>query len=140
VNKFIFYFTSLVVCSGCAVMHHTQIGEVDSSVVLDGKRFEIVVSEVGVSFREAGSIAKALARDQAAKSAVSTINNIISLFQMGPRTGNPVFADDYADEIFRLIREKCSGKISGLISVRESAKYPVVSGEIVKIIGYCQKS
>jgi hypothetical protein len=63
---------------------------------------------------------------------------LIGLFQMGPQTGNPVYSKDYARNLMQLIYEKCpSGKVTGLTSVRESRKYPVISGEIVKVTGFC---
>lgn len=129
----------LLLSSGCAIMHHTQVSEVDSKIVLSGKRFEILVSEVGVNFKEIGNLAQSLTRHKKTGSDIKNVQEAISLFQMGPRTGNPVFTDLYADKIFRLLKQKCSsGKISGLTSIRETAKYPLVSGEIVKIIGYCK--
>ena len=37
-----------------------------------------------------------------------------------------------------MLKAECpSGKLTGLMSVRESRKYPVISGEIVKVTGYC---
>ena len=60
---------------------------------------------------------------------------------MGPRTGEPVWSSDtYADKVYLGLYEKCpSGQITGLTSIREINKYPVVSGEIVKITGFCLK-
>lgn len=42
---------------GCTVMHHTQISEVDSRIVRQGERFELLVSETGVNLDEAGGVA-----------------------------------------------------------------------------------
>lgn len=124
---------------GCAILHHTQVGDVDSALVKEGRRFEILVSETGFNFKEAGEAGKLLTRDAKTQSDIGNAQAILSLFQMGPRTGNQVFSPEYADKIFDLIRKECpSGRYSGLTSIRETAKYPVVSGEIVKITGYCQ--
>ena len=69
---------------------------------------------------------------------VGAVQDIVKMFQMGPRTGNPVFDDAYSDRLITLLQRQCpSGRISGLISIREAAKYPVVSGELVKLVGYC---
>lgn len=125
---------------GCAFMHHTQIGDVDSDVVLKGKRFEILVSETGVNIKEAAEIGKAMTRHKGTQDQIQQVQQIISMFQMGPRTGNMVFSEDYADGIVQHIRTKCPrGKISGLMSIRETNKYPVISGEIIKIVGYCSE-
>ena len=104
-----------------------------------GQRFEILLSEMGVNLEEGTQIAAGIAESAGGKSeGVNTAGSIIALFQMGPKTGNPVFSDDFSDDLIHQLKLKCpSGRISGLTSVRETAKYPVVSGEIVKLIGYC---
>ena len=57
---------------------------------------------------------------------------------MGPRTGARVFSDSYMDKITEEVYKKCpSGNITGLTSTRETARYPVITGEIAKITGYC---
>ena len=125
--------------SGCVFLHSAQVSEVDSEVVLQGQRFEILLSEMGVNLEEGTQIAAGIAESAGGKSeGVNTAGSIIALFQMGPKTGNPVFSDDFSDDLIHQLKLKCpSGRISGLTSVRETAKYPVVSGEIVKLIGYC---
>ena len=124
--------------SGCVFLHSAQVGEVDSEVVLQGERFEIRLSEIGFNLEEGTQIAQSIARSGGKSDTLRTISDIIALFQMGPRTGNPVFRDDYSDDLITQIKLRCpSGRISGLTSIRETAKYPVVSGEIVKLIGYC---
>jgi hypothetical protein len=125
--------------SGCVFLHSAQVSDVDSEVVLQGQRFEILVSELGINLEEGAQLAEGVARAAGSRTdVISTVNDIIALFQMGPKTGNPVFNDDFSDDIIHQIKLKCpSGRISGLTSVRETAKYPVVSGEIVKLIGYC---
>lgn len=123
---------------GCASLHSTQIGEVDSNAVSRGRKFELMVSETGFNLDEAAAIGKALTNDAKTRREIGTAQLLISLFQMGPKTGNPVLDEKYADDLFHRLKEQCpSGKMSGLMSTRESAKYPVVSGEIVKIVGYC---
>lgn len=125
----------LFLLSGCAFLHHVQVGEVDARKDMVGIPFDIKVSEVGVSVEEAGRIARA-----ADSKAGSDAAAIIGLFQMGPRTGNPVYDEHYADKIIYQIYEKCpNGKITNLMSIRETRKYPVISGEIVKITGICMK-
>ncbi len=126
---------------GCAIMHHTQVGEIDSQAVLKGRRFEILISETGVNFDEVAQVGKALTQHQKTRDDIGGVAGLIALFQMGPRTGNQVFSPVYADKAFDLIRKECPrGTVSGLVSIRETAKYPVVSGEIVKIIGYCRET
>jgi hypothetical protein len=121
----------------CAQLHHVQIGDIDNDEG-DLTPFELMVSETGINIDEAASIGKAMVRDQGSQEAISTIQTIIALFQYGPRTGNLVYSDTYTDQLADDIRKKCpSGRLTGLMSIRESRKYPVISGEIVKIKGYC---
>lgn len=124
---------------GCVAMHSVQIGEVDGSIVHDGQRFEIKLSAIGFSPKEMGDIAKIGANTKEGEETIDTIAGLVELFQMGPRTGervaDPRFADRLQEEVFR----RCpSGQISGLMTVRETADYPGLTGEIVKLVGYCR--
>lgn len=113
---------------------------IDSETVLKGQKFEIIVSETGVNLQEATDAAKLFTSNKSTSDGLQQINDILGLFQMGPRTGNMVFSEKYADSLMRAIRLKCpSGQLSGMTSIRETAKYPVVSGEIIRITGYCEK-
>jgi hypothetical protein len=124
--------------SGCVFLHSVQVSEVDSKVVLDGERFEIRISEQGFNLKEGTILVEAFANAAGDAKGIREAAEIIQLFQMGPKTGNPVFRDDYTDDLIHQLKLKCpSGRISGLSSIRETAKYPVVSGEVVRLIGYC---
>jgi len=140
-----FFFTLCVslLLSGflqsCVYLHHVQIGDIDQRQKNSLERFEVMVSETGINLDEATAIAKRLAGTQKARDQMEQINSIVSMFQMGPRTGNLVFNETYAEPILELILSRCpSGRITGLTSLREMKKYPVISGEIVKITGWCQ--
>ena len=134
----IWLVTGLMVCLlGCSSLHSTQVGNIDSQTVLNGKRFEILLSETGVNLKEAAEIVTAVAGADKGKEA-GVISDIIALFQMGPRTGNPVFDDAFSDDLMTRLRFRCpSGRITGLNSIREATKYPVISGEIIKLTGFC---
>lgn len=128
---------ALLLCS-CAQLHHVQLGEIVDHPNYVAKPFDIKVSETGINIQEAKNISKVFMQKAGQRDAADKIAGVIGLFQMGPRTGNPVYVKDYAQNVGQLIYEKCpSGKVTGLMSIRESRKYPVVSGEIVKITGYC---
>jgi hypothetical protein len=133
-----FFLTSLIFLSGCAILHQYQMDSIDTDTVLKGKKFEIIVSETGVNLQETTDAAKLFTQSNRTQGDMQRVNDFISLFQFGPRTGNMVFNEKYADSVMRAIQLKCpSGRISGMTSIRETAKYPVVSGEIVRITGYC---
>ncbi len=124
---------------GCAYVHHHQVGELRFPPGYVLKKFEVMVSENGFNIQEAGAAAKAALGNRNGGETAEKIAALVSLFQMGPRTGNPVWSSEkYADGVFEKLYEKCpSGQITGLSSTREMNKYPLVSGEIVKLTGYC---
>ena len=133
--KIIFLVICLTFSYSCAQLYHVQIGEIDTKA--KGKDFTILVSEQGFNIDEAGNIAKALSSKSNSEE-VEDLKNLIKLFQMGPKTGNPVFNENYAENILEKISEHCpSGKITNLVAIREAKKYPVISGEIVKVMGTC---
>lgn len=132
---------SIAICSlasSCAALHHVQVGELNNDPKYALRPFELKVSETGVDFEEAGKVAKALNGSKTGRSDIDKVNGYIQMFQQGPRTGNPVFSDSYAKNIVNDLYKECpSGKITGVTSIRETRKYPVISGEIVKVKGYC---
>lgn len=129
----------ILLLSGCAILHHVQVGQVDNRNNFVQIPFEILMSEVGVSTEEIGKIAKSTRSNGGDN--LAGIAEIVSLFQMGPRTGNLTYNERYAEKLIYEIYQKCpSGAVTGLMSIREMRKYPVVSGEIVKVTGYCRKA
>jgi hypothetical protein len=136
--KRILLISLMVLASGCAVLHRVNIASIDSKTVLEGHKFEVFASEVGVNVNETADTAKVFTGSKKTQDDIEAIKNLINLFQMGPRTGNPIYNQFYADKLATHVMAKCpSGKISGLMSIRETADYKVASGEIVKITGYC---
>ena len=124
--------------SGCAVLHSVQVGDIDSQTILGGEPFIIKVSELGLNTEDVVAIGQALAKNSGSADEVGAVGDIIELFQMGPRTGNPTFTDEYTDTIRNILLQECpSGQITGLMAIRETAQYPVVSGEIVRVVGHC---
>ena len=122
--------------TGCAVLHHVQVGDIDNRV---GTRspIDVKVSEIGVNIDDAAQIAGIVGGQKAGRDA-GRAAEIIGYFQMGPRTGNPVYTSDYARKVIDKVWESCpSGTITALQSIRETRSYPVISGEIVKITGEC---
>jgi len=106
-NRFIFKTLLLGIAlglsTGCAILHQFQLSSIDSNTVLNGQKFEIIVSETGVNLQEATDAAKLFTQNQGTRDQMQEIQNFIALFQMGPRTGNMVFNEKYADSIMRAI-------------------------------------
>lgn len=128
----------LLFLQGCAVLHHVQVGQIDNRNSEALIPFEILMSETGISTEEIGGMAHAT--KSRAGDDVAGIAAVVSLFQMGPRTGLLTYNEHYAKNLIYEIHQKCpSGQVTGLMSIREMRKYPAVSGEIVKVTGYCRK-
>ncbi|XGC82400.1 hypothetical protein ACES2L_07915 [Bdellovibrio bacteriovorus] len=137
-NTFLKFGILSFMVSGCAVLHHVQVGQIDNRDDFVQVPFEILMSETGVSTEEIGALAKA--SNSRAGDDAEAVADIIGMFQMGPRTGNPTYNPRYAEKLVYQIYEKCpSGNVTGLMSVREMRKYPAISGEIVKVTGFCRK-
>ena len=129
---------ALSLMTGCAVLHSVQLGEIDSSVVLEGRRFEIKVNELGFDVEQVLAVAEAIATQSDGSDSI--LADIFALSNMGPRTGTPVYNPEYSDGIIDSLRKECpSGQISGLMSIRESIDFDVISGEFVRLVGYCAK-
>ncbi|MBD65906.1 MAG: hypothetical protein CME62_11910 [Halobacteriovoraceae bacterium] len=128
-------FLIFILVSSCAIKHHVQVGDIAPMDSEKSKPFEVLLSETGVNLEQASDLITAATKDGGR---AQEVQNIISMFQVGPRTGNPVFNEKYADVLPELILKECpSGKVTGLLMIRETNSYPVVSGEIVKVRGYC---
>ena len=126
--------------SGCAVLHSVQLGDIDSKTVLNGEPFDIKISELGLSTEDIAAIGQALAKGSGYADEVGTVGDIIALFQMGPRSGNPTFTVEYTDTMREVLLQECpSGRITGLMAIRETARYPIISGEVARLVGYCSK-
>jgi hypothetical protein len=124
--------------AGCAVLHHVQMSDIDNRSQYTMVPIEVKVSEVGVDLGDAKAIARGTLANQRDRQAAGDVMSIIQSFQMGPRTGAPVYSDRYAEKLIYQLHTQCpSGKITGVQSVRESREYPVIKGEIVKITGFC---
>lgn len=122
---------------GCANAHHVQVSDIDST---QGKLepFELRLNATGISVSDAASVGKALSDSPATRRKVDQLETIIALTQMGPKTGDPTLSDDWADAAAHQLLARCpSGRITGLTTMRETMDYPVISGEIVTIKGYC---
>lgn len=121
----------------CAELHSTAVGEIDGPL-RGGQPIDLKVSDTGLNVGEAASLAGALSGSKRGGRQADSLNNVISLFQWGPKTGNPTFSEDFADELLNRLQQACpSLRVTGLVLVRETNKYPVISGEIVRLKGYC---
>jgi hypothetical protein len=122
---------------GCATAHQVQLSDIDSS---QGRLepFRVQVSGTGFSASDAAAVAKSFSHDARTQRDLDTAESIVAATQMGPKTGDPTFSDDWADAAALKVLERCpSGRITGLSARRETMDYPVVSGEIVTVRGYC---
>jgi len=127
---------ALGLTTACASMYSYQVDDIDSSSGILTP-FEVKVDETGLNLHEATGVAKAVVDEGSAKR-LSTAEDVVSLFEVGPSTGNATFSDTWADGLVAAIRERCeTGRVTGVTTVRETNRYPVVSGEIVTVRGFC---
>ena len=128
----------LALSSGCAFLHHAHVGDIDNREGYELRPIDIKMSETGISLQEATEVVKALNNSSQGQKDIAGVSEVIGLFQMGPKTGNTVYNDTYAHSLVYKLHEACpSGMITGINAIRETRKYPVVSGEIVKVTGFC---
>ncbi|MCX6111384.1 MAG: hypothetical protein NTZ90_17450 [Proteobacteria bacterium] len=132
---------SAIALGGCAVLHKIQLSDVEPVPAGKGTPISVKVSETTVDFRELGAIAN-IAGKSAHSGALSGVGRALgaytTLFQFGPRTGTPVFNEFYARAVPDLLVEKCPhGRLTNIISIRETRSYPVVKGEIIRIDALC---
>lgn len=127
----------------CAFPHNYRLGDIDNTSS-SRKHFKIMVSERGYDFGEGISIAQGglyLANKTENMESIRDLEYVklvLDLMTMGPVTGRKVFNSKYADNLTEIIFQHCkSGKFVNLKQIRESAIYPVVSGEIIRIEGDC---
>jgi hypothetical protein len=131
---------SLVICTGCTVVHHTQISDIEPK---KGEPISIKISETTVDLKELSDLAKQIGKMTGSKGASqggSILDTYTTLFQYGPRTGTPVYTEKYARLIPEMLQSQCQkGRLTNIVSVRETSSYPVVKGEIIRIEADCVK-
>jgi hypothetical protein len=73
-------------------------------------------------------------RSQQSNDALRTLE----YFQMGPHTGAGVYSIAYLESLHKTLQDQCpNGSLTGITGIRETRKYPVISGEIIKIKAFC---
>ncbi len=122
---------------GCASLYQIQISDIQGT---EGhlSPVEVRVSETGIDVQRAAELEGVMMASRMSRLEGHEVGGILSLFQFGPKTGNVVYSEIYADQLVReMVRQCPTGRITGLVSVRETRAYPVVSGEVVKLSGLC---
>jgi len=121
----------VVTFSGCMTLHRTSIGDIASG----GRKFEIEITDIGINLE---STSKAIGRATKKSKQVGQVQNMIGLFQWGPRTGNPVYNIGTWSKLGEKILEQCpSGNVHSLVSNREFRNFHYGSMEGVRVTGYC---
>jgi len=126
----------LALTAGCTRLDHVQIGSIDQS---QGELVPVSVrlSETGFDATAAAEIGRVASRGRTAEN-FKQLRDILALINMGPRTGNPVFDDAYAQRLQEYLLVECpSGRLTGIRAIREAKTAGPVSGEIVGVDAYC---
>jgi len=131
-----FAIAAVGLLTACVRLDHVQIGDIDQT---QGNLtpFTVQISEFGIEAAAAAEVGRIATKGQASQQ-FQEIRDILTLMNMGPRTGNPVYDDSYAEKVMEYMYAECpSGQVTGLTSVREAKGFGPVSGEIIRISGYC---
>jgi hypothetical protein len=131
---------SFLFLGGCSQLHHVHIGEIDQS---QGSLspFSIKVNELGFDVAKTVEIGAEVAKSASTSEDLELVAFILAISNFGPKTGNPVYNDAYAEQVMSEVIKACpSKKITGLRSIREATNVGPVSGEVVRIDGYCINS
>ncbi len=132
-------WTALLVLSltaGCARLDHVQIGSIDQT---QGELVPVSVrlSETGFDATAAAEVGRVASSGKTTEN-FKQLRDILALINMGPRTGNPVFDDAYAQRLQEYLLVECpSGRLTGIRAIREAKTAGPVSGEIVGVDAYC---
>ncbi len=131
-----FVLLALMSLSSCSQLYHYQLGDIDQSQ--GGLRaFSVQVNQLGIDVSHAAKLGAELVKGEQ-RQRLKQVEFLVALTNMGPRTGQPVYDDNYADKIMDYVMGQCpSGKVTGISSYREALSSRVISGEIVSIRGYC---
>ena len=131
---------SAFLLDSCARLHHTMLSDVESRHQ-SAERIDIKVSETTIDFKELAQFSKNAAVLTKAKNLgrlADAVDTYTMLFQFGPTTGAPVFNAYYARPIPELLQAKCTrGRLSNIVSIRETREYPIVKGEVIRIQALC---
>ncbi len=123
---------------GCASLHHVQVGTIDNRNSQKMRPVEVMVSGTGVNIDDVKQLSNQILGSKRGGKQAGQAADTFDSFQMGPKTGEIVYDEHYADNVAQLLKEKClQGKLTGITSIRETMKYPVISGEIIKFRAYC---
>ena len=129
--------------NSCAVLFKVQLSDIDGPAA-KGHIISVKASETTVDLAEVASISKNLGRSTKSKGlgqAGEGIDTYLALFQMGPKTGAPVYNEFYVRSVTEDLVAQCkNGRLTNIISVREAREYPVIKGQIVRIDALCQQS
>jgi hypothetical protein len=128
---------SLFFLGGCSQLHHVHIGEIDQS---QGSLspFSIKVNELGFDVAKTVEIGAEVAKSASTSEDLELVAFILARSNFGARTGNPGYKDSNAEQVMSEVIKACpSKKITGLTSIREATNVGPVSGEVVRIDGYC---
>ena len=107
---------------GCSSLHMFQQDDIDQS---NGALtpFELQVSQLGFNTKDVGELGSNFG-GQKVSNRFKTLELLVYLSNMGPKTGYPVFTEPHANKLLDHLMEECpSGDITGLSSLRESISF-----------------
>ncbi len=113
---------ALLMLSACAQIHHVQIGSIDNTA--NGIPIEVVVKTVGVDAAKVVRTAENISQFGKKKKKNNKASNIVAMFQMGPKTGAPIYDEVWGEKLMTELHLKCpTAKLKNIHSIRTATDY-----------------
>ena len=132
------YILTLALC-GCIRVHHVQVASVNSTA--QGFPIEVLIESVGVdAAKVVRKIEKVHQVMSGSKKPNNNISNIIALFQTGPKTGAPVYEENWGEQLLTQLLDKCpSARLDNVFTQRLATDYgdTGITREIVLVKAIC---
>ena len=124
--KFASVFSLLTIAlafGGCVRVHHIQVASFDSTA--QGFPVEVVIDSLGVDVAKiAKNIEKVNQLISRKKKPNNNVSNTIAMFQLGPKTGAPIYDKTWGEQLLNQLLEKCpSARLENIYTQRLSTDY-----------------
>ena len=114
------FLLSIIALIGCTRVHHVHIGAIDHTQ--RGLPIEVVIDSIGVDAAQVARTVESITQRGQKKS--DKLSDTIALFQMGPKTGAPVYDPHWGERLMRELHQKCpSAKLRNIHTQRLSTDY-----------------
>lgn len=112
--------------TGCLTPFHVSVGDIDNTHQDTMRHFSVEI------------VAGGLDENAFVGYFSDSLDSLLYAFSQGPRTGRPLRKSSIGGSLVEEIYKKCpSGRVTGLMTVRESKSFYFYRTETVRVSGYC---